>query len=84
MQFCSKSWQKYPCSEFDLCGSMPIKPRKSKDLCRECRKQWYEENKGGCWSYKDAKVELTSNIPSKSTPPPYDLTYKLTCFIKRW
>lgn len=83
---CNKS-HNGKCSEFKLYGPKPIRPNKSKALCSGCRNNFYNgyyRNKGGCWSYKDAKVKLTSSPNSLSDRPPWRLEYRLSCFQRAW
>jgi len=72
------------CTEFELVGEKPKKPKKSKDLCIGCHDNFYNNERNGCWSYKNAKVVLTSYPYSLNQRPPFILQYKLSCFRRKW
>ena len=61
-----------------------FKPRKSKSLCYDCGENWYNQNKkGGCWSYKSAKVVIKDVYHSLNQVIP-NPTWKLSCFHKKY
>ena len=84
IQKCNKTHNS-KCSEFELCGSKPMRPKKSRDLCSGCNNNWYNVNKDGkCWSYLSAKVILVSRPNGLRDRPPWRLDYKLSCFVRVW
>lgn len=73
------------CWDFKLCGTIPVKPLKRKNLCHGCREQYYNDHqKDGCWHYKGSKLVLRSSIPSLSQAPPWSLDYMLSCYRKQY
>lgn len=83
IQKCDKSHY-HTCKDFELYGEIPKKPRKSKELCYSCYNNYYNQEKKGCWSYKSAKVTLQSYPFHLNHSPPWQVRYKLSCFIRKW
>jgi len=42
---------------------------KNKALCRTCRDDFYNQNRGGCWSYKSARVVERTQVGVWEEPP---------------
>lgn len=56
--------------------------KKSKDLCRGCRDDYYNQNRDeGCWMFARAKVVQLQRVGTWQ-PPPYEWhpETRLTCY----
>jgi hypothetical protein len=57
-------------------------PKKSKELCRGCRDDYYNHNReGGCWLFANAKVVQLQRVGTWQ-PPPYSWhpETRLSCY----